>query len=83
MSVAEEVAGSLLRPCQSLTGEQQTQCFVKAGEQIDTLWQQYRNLYGNKVWIDRLENQVNQIRFGTGIVSDTTFNSLLGNYSTN
>ncbi|MDF2387904.1 hypothetical protein JMG10_41060 [Nostoc ellipsosporum NOK] len=79
LSVAEEVAGSLLRPCQSLTGEQQTQCFAKAGEQIDTLWLQYRNLYGNKVWIDRLENQVNQIRFNTGVISDTTFNALLGN----
>lgn len=79
MSVAEEVAGSLLRPCQSLTGEQQTQCFVKASEQISNLWQQYRNLYGNKTWIDRLENQVNQIRFGTGIVSNNTFNALLGN----
>ncbi|QSJ14456.1 hypothetical protein JYQ62_21335 [Nostoc sp. UHCC 0702] len=79
LSVAEEIAGSLLRPCQSLTGEQQTDCFAKAGDQIDTLWLQYRNLYGNQVWIDRLENQVNQIRFGTGIISDTTFNALLGN----
>ncbi|MBH8562203.1 hypothetical protein I8748_08445 [Nostoc sp. CENA67] len=79
LSVAEEVAGSLLRPCQSLTGEQQTQCFAQAGEKIDTLWLQYRNLYGNKVWIDRLENQVNQIRFNTGAISDTTFNALLGN----
>ncbi|MFN6568367.1 hypothetical protein [Dendronalium sp. ChiSLP03b] len=79
MSVAEEVAGSLLRPCQSLSGEQQTQCFAKASDQIDDLWQEYRNLYGNKTWIDRLENQVNQIRFGTGIISDTTFNAFLGN----
>jgi len=79
MSVAEEVAGSLLRPCQSLTGEQQTQCLNKATEQIDDLWQQYRNLYGNKTWIDRLENQVNQIRFGTGIITDAAFNALLGN----
>ncbi|MEA5502994.1 hypothetical protein VB735_07730 [Halotia wernerae UHCC 0503] len=79
MSVAEEVAGSLLRPCQSLTGEQQTQCFAKASEKIDDLWRDYRDLYGNKTWISRLENQVNQIRFGTGIVSDIAFNSLLGN----
>jgi hypothetical protein len=79
MSVAEEVAGSLLRPCQSLTGEQQTQCFVKASEQISNLWQEYRNLYGNKPWIDRLENQVTQIRFSTGNISDNTFNAFLGN----
>jgi hypothetical protein len=79
MSVAEEVAGSLLRPCQSLTGEQQTQCFAKASEKIDDLWRDYRDLYGNKTWINRLENQVNQIRFGTGIVSDIAFNALLGN----
>ncbi|MBE9007618.1 hypothetical protein IQ259_21770 [Fortiea sp. LEGE XX443] len=79
MSVAEEVAGSLLRPCQALTGDQQTQCLSKANEQISQLWQEYRNLYGNKTWIDRLENQVNQIRFGTGIVTDAAFNALLGN----
>ncbi|WP_066426509.1 hypothetical protein [Anabaena sp. 4-3] len=79
MSVAEEVAGSLLRPCQALTGEQQSQCLTKASERIDNLWREYRNLYGNQVWIDRLENQVNQIRFSTVIVSETEFNALLGN----
>ncbi|MBD2298714.1 hypothetical protein H6G80_10375 [Nostoc sp. FACHB-87] len=79
MSVAEEVAGSLLRPCQALTGEQQTQCLNKATEQIDDLWQEYRNRYGNRTWIDRLENQVNQIKFGTGIITDAAFNALLGN----
>lgn len=79
MSIAEEVAGSLLRPCQALTGEQQTQCFTKASERIDTLWQEYRNLYGNRAWIDRLQNQVYQIRFGTGIISENNFNSLIGN----
>jgi len=79
MSVAEEVAGSLLRPCQALIGEQQTRCLEKASEQIDDLWQEYRNLYGNKTWIDRLENQVNQIKFSTGFVTDAAFNSLLGN----
>ncbi|OCQ98915.1 hypothetical protein BCD64_23020 [Nostoc sp. MBR 210] len=79
MSVAEEVAGSLLRPCQALTGEQQTQCLNKATEKIDDLWQEYRNRYGNRTWIDRLENQVNQIKFGTGIITDAAFNALLGN----
>ncbi|GAX35294.1 hypothetical protein [Nodularia sp. NIES-3585] len=79
MSLAEEVAGSLLRPCQSLTGEQQTQCFAKASDQIDNLWREYRNLYGNRIWIQRLENQVISLKFGTGNLSDTTFNSLLGN----
>ncbi|MCX7592826.1 MAG: hypothetical protein N2235_03490 [Fischerella sp.] len=78
MSVAEEVAGSLLRPCQSLTGEQQTQCFVRAKEKIEILWQEYRNLYGDKTWINRLENRVNQIAYGTGNISENTFNSLLG-----
>jgi len=79
MSIAEEVAGSLLRPCQALTGEQQTQCFTKASERIDNLWQEYRNLYGNKPWIVRLETQVYQIRFGTANLSETSFNSLIGN----
>jgi hypothetical protein len=78
MSVAEEVAGSFLRPCQSLTGEQQTQCFFKATEQINTLWQEYRNLYGDKTWISRLETKVNQIADNTGNVSEIAFNSLLG-----
>ncbi|WP_392531302.1 hypothetical protein [Nostoc sp. C117] len=78
MSVAEEVAGSFLRPCQSLTGEQQNQCFAKATEKVNILWQQYRNLYGNKNWIVRLQTKVDNIRYGTGIVSETSFNSLLG-----
>ncbi|MBF2005378.1 MAG: hypothetical protein IGS49_07900 [Chlorogloeopsis fritschii C42_A2020_084] len=78
MGVAEEVAGSALRPCQSLTGEQQNQCFARAREKIEILWQEYRNLYGDKTWINRLENKVNQIAFGTGSVSENTFNSLLG-----
>ena len=78
MTVAEEVAGSLLRPCQSLTGERQNQCFLKAKEKIDILWQEYRNLYGNKTWIYRLENKVNQIAYGTGILSENSFNALLG-----
>ncbi|MFN6537328.1 MAG: hypothetical protein RM021_013285 [Nostoc sp. EkiNYC01] len=78
MSVAEEVAGSLLRPCQSLTGEQQTQCFAKATEKVNILWQKYRDSYGNKNWISRLQTKVDNIRYGTGIVSETSFNSLLG-----
>jgi hypothetical protein len=78
MSIAEDVAGSVLRPCQSLAGEQQSQCFVKASEKITVLWQEYRNLYGNKPWIDRLENKVNQIAYNTGNVSENSFNSLLG-----
>ncbi|WP_414526587.1 hypothetical protein [Nodularia chucula] len=79
MSLAEEVAGSLLRPCQSLTGEQQTQCFEKASDQIDSLWREYRNLYGNRVWIDRLEAQVFALKFNTGNLSETSFNALVGN----
>ncbi len=78
MSIAEDVAGSLLRPCQSLTGEQQSQCFIKASEKINSLWREYRDLYGNKTWIDRLENKVNQIAYSTGIISENAFNSLLG-----
>ncbi|WP_016875554.1 hypothetical protein ACF3DV_20190 [Chlorogloeopsis fritschii PCC 9212] len=78
MGVAEEVAGSALRPCQSLTGEQQNQCFVRAREKIEVLWQEYRNLYGDRNWINRLENKVNQIAYGTGSVSENTFNALLG-----
>ncbi|MFQ4145164.1 hypothetical protein [Chlorogloeopsis sp. ULAP02] len=78
MGVAEEVAGSALRPCQSLTGEQQNQCLIRAREKTEILWQEYRNLYGDKNWINRLENKVNQIAYGTGSISENTFNSLLG-----
>ncbi len=78
MSVAEEVAGSLLRPCQSLTGEQQRLCFAQAAEKLNILWRQYRDAYGSKNWIIRLQTKVDNIRYGTGIVSETSFNSLLG-----
>jgi hypothetical protein len=78
MSVAEEFAGSLFRPCSALVGEQQQQCFIKANEKMQGLWQQYRNLYGNQPWISRLEIKANQITYNTGSVSDTSFNALLG-----
>jgi hypothetical protein len=78
ISVAEEVAGSLLRPCQLLQGNQQNQCFLQATGKINILWQEYRNLYGNKFWIDRLENKVNQLSNRSGNISETSFNALLG-----
>ncbi len=78
MSVAEEVAGSFLRPCQALTGEQQDECFRQAKVKIDLLWQGYRSLYGNKAWIDSLETKVNQITQNNGSVSEFAFDSLLG-----
>ncbi|WP_017314406.1 hypothetical protein [Mastigocladopsis repens] len=78
MSVAEEVVGGLLRPCQSLTGEQQLECFIKAKEKIDSLLQQYTDSYGTQPWISRLESKVNQIVLTSGNVSELTFNSLLG-----
>ncbi|MEA5604073.1 hypothetical protein [Nostoc sp. UHCC 0252] len=78
MSIAEDIAGSLLRPCQSLTGEQQSQCFVNAAEKVNILWQKYRDTYGNRSWINRMQNKVDNIRYGTGIVSEASFNSLLG-----
>jgi hypothetical protein len=78
MSVAEEVTGALLRPCQSLTGEQQTECLNKAKEKIDTLLVDYRNAYGSQPWIDRIQNKVNQIVLSNGTLSDVAFSSLLG-----
>ncbi len=78
MSVAEEVTGALLRPCQSLMGEQQTQCLTKAKEKIDTLWQNYRDLYGAQPWVSRLERKVNLIVYSSNAVSELSFNSLLG-----
>ncbi|GJD20568.1 unknown protein [Rivularia sp. IAM M-261] len=78
MSVAEEVAGAFLRPCQSLIGEQQTQCLIKAKEKIDAVWLEYRNLYGTQPWITRLETKVNQIVVSNDTVSELAFNSLLG-----
>jgi len=78
MSVAEEVAGSLLRPCQSLSGALRRQCFQKATEQTTILWQEYRNLYGDQIWITRLETKVNQIADTPRAISDTAFNVLLG-----
>jgi hypothetical protein len=78
MSVAEEVAGSLLRPCQALTGDQQIKCLEKANIQITNLLVRYRDLYGNKPWIERLQTQVNQIQSVSGVVSDAEFYALLG-----
>jgi hypothetical protein len=78
MSVAEEVVGGLLRPCQSLTGQQQYECFIKAKEKVDSLLRQYTELYGSQPWINRLESKVNQIVLTTGNVSELAFNSLLG-----
>lgn len=78
MSTAEEIAGSLLRPCGSLLGEQQSQCLVQASQKASLLWQEYRNLYGNQIWIDRLETKVTQIAYNTGSVSENAFNALLG-----
>ena len=78
MSVAEEVAGSFLRPCQAFSGDQQTECFVKAADKINQLWQGYRSLYGNRGWIDKLEAKVNQITDNNGSVSEIAFDSLLG-----
>lgn len=78
LSVAEEVAGALLRPCESLTGEQQIQCLTKAKEKVDLLWQDYRNAYGTQPWIDRLETKVNNIVINSANVSEFEFNSLLG-----
>jgi hypothetical protein len=79
MSVAEDIVGSLLRPCQSLTGEQQNQCFVKAKEEADTLLQEYENLYGrDKPWIYRLQEKVKNIADPTVSISENSFDSLLG-----
>ena len=78
MSVAEEITGSFLRPCQSLTGEQQSKCFAQAAERINILLQEYRNTYGRRVWINRLQTKIDNIRYGTSLVSETSFNSLLG-----
>jgi hypothetical protein len=78
MSVAEEVAGSLLRPCQSLTGEQQNQCLQQASKKLEDLWRRYENLYGRQNWIIRLETKVNNIAFSTVNISETSFNSLIG-----
>lgn len=78
LSVAEEVAGALLRPCESLSGEQQIQCLTKAKEKVDLLWQEYRNAYGTQPWIDRLETKVNNIVINSANVSEFEFNSLLG-----
>ncbi len=79
MSVAEEVTGSFLRPCLSLTGQQQSECFKKAADKINILLKKYRDEYGrNRIWISRLQNKVNNISLGPGFVSETSFNSLLG-----
>ena len=81
MTVSEEVAGSLLRPCQSLTGTRRDQCFLAAKDKVAVLWQEYRNLYGNQLWIDRLEGKVERVAYDTQILSETSFNALLGSTS--
>lgn len=78
MSVAEEATGGLLRPCQSLTGEQQNQCLTKAKEKLDVLLLNYRDFYGSQPWITRLEDRVNQIILASGNAEESDFNTLLG-----
>ncbi|WP_375496699.1 hypothetical protein [uncultured Nostoc sp.] len=81
MSIAEEVTGSFLRPCQSLTGEQQSICFNEAARRINLLLGQYKLKYGeSRAWISRLEGKVKQINniSSVGGISETSFNSLLG-----
>ncbi|MBD2775555.1 hypothetical protein [Iningainema tapete] len=78
MSIAEEVAGSYLRPCQSLTGQQQADCLIIARDKINELWDEYRSLYGDRPWITRLQNQVVLYSENTGNVPEIAFNSFLG-----
>ncbi|KAB8315780.1 hypothetical protein SD81_031010 [Tolypothrix campylonemoides VB511288] len=78
MSIAEDVVGGLLRPCQSLTGQQQLDCFTKAKEKVDVLLGQYRGSYGGQPWIDRLDLRVNEILAFNGNSAELAFNSLLG-----
>ncbi len=79
MSIAEEVAGSYLRPCQTLTGVQQTQCFAEARKKLDYLWVEYANLYGGKKpWIDRLETKVNALIDNPGNQPELALNSFIG-----
>jgi len=78
MSIAEDVVGGLLRPCQSLTGQQQLDCFIQAKQKVDTLLGQYRGSYGGQPWIDRLDLKVNQILGVSGNPAELAFNSLLG-----
>ncbi|WP_414587251.1 hypothetical protein [Scytonema sp. PCC 10023] len=77
MSIAEDVVGGLLRPCQSLTGQQQYQCFEQAQQKINVLLGQYRDSYGGQLWIDRLAVKVDQITI-SGNPAELAFNSLLG-----
>ena len=78
MSIAEEVTGSFLRPCQSLTGVQQNQCFVSGADKINILLQKYRNTYGKEPWINRLQTKIDYIKYDKGFLSESSFNSLLG-----
>ena len=78
MSVAEEFVGSLIRQCESLTGENQIECLGKANEKAHILWQEYRNLYGEQPWITRLETKVNQVASNTENVSEISFDALIG-----
>ncbi|KAF3885060.1 MULTISPECIES: hypothetical protein [Nostocales] len=78
LSIAEEIVGSYLRPCQTLTGVQQTQCFTEARRKIDYLWGEYRSLYGDKNWINRLETKVNLVIDNPGNESELALNSFVG-----
>ncbi|GAB1541323.1 hypothetical protein NUACC21_39940 [Scytonema sp. NUACC21] len=78
LSIAEEIAGSYLRPCQTLTGIQQTQCFAEARRKIDYLWVEYRSLYGDRTWISRLESKVNLVLDNPGNESELALNSVVG-----
>ncbi|MBR8835124.1 MAG: hypothetical protein DSM106950_14095 [Stigonema ocellatum SAG 48.90 = DSM 106950] len=76
MSVAEDIAGSFLRPCQSLTGDLQTGCFVEANKKIEDLLTVYREKYKDKGWISRLQEKVSRILQDSN--QEFAFNSLLG-----
>ncbi|NES22290.1 MAG: hypothetical protein F6K41_26060 [Symploca sp. SIO3E6] len=83
----EEVVGSLLRPCQSLTGQQQINCLQEAQGKIKRLLDQYEDSIVSDTetvqWIEALKAQVESIvdEAEKGQAPELSFNALLGSTS--
>lgn len=57
----EELAGSLLRNCEALTGEPQLECLAEAKDKIAQILADYKASYNSPDWVNNLETQVNQM----------------------
>ncbi len=81
----EEMAGSLLRNCESLTGETQLQCLTEAKEKINQILDDYEKNANESSpdWAKNLKEKVNQFveEAANGKVVELSFNASLSSTS--